>query len=248
MAAIAERVQAVRERLRQLRPEDPPTLMAVSKGQPWDRIAEAMAAGVHLFGENRVQEVRQKWQHRPPEVALHLIGHLQRNKAGWALRLCDGIDSVDSDRLAETLHRLLGDRKDPYPVMVEVNPGREPQKHGLLPEAVRPFLAGQGGGRLRYVGLMAVLPRPRDASAAEAAKIRHLMQETARLWRMCRSEGWPWAPLTELSMGMSGDYEWAVEAGATMVRLGEAIFGPRPPVADGDDPQPSGARTREAQA
>lgn len=241
MSGIADRIAALQARLVALRPERPPRLMAVSKGQPWSAIAEALAAGLTLFGENRVQEVREKWGQRPEGTELHLIGHLQRNKAAWALRLCQAIDSVDSERLVAALERLLTTMATPpggYPVMVEVNPGREPQKTGLWPEAVPPFLAARGEGRLRYVGLMAVLPRPADGSQAEAAKIRRLMQETADLWRMCRSEGWPWAPLPELSMGMSGDYEWAVEAGATMVRLGEAIFGPRP--AGGAD-SPGGA-------
>ncbi|CAB1128479.1 Pyridoxal phosphate homeostasis protein [Candidatus Hydrogenisulfobacillus filiaventi] len=229
MADVAERVAAVRARLRELAGTRAVRLMAVTKTQSRARALEAVAAGVDLLGENRIQEIRAKWGTEPPPVPLHLIGHLQTNKVKYAIEYCQAIDSVDGGGVAAALEaRLARLGRDPLPVMVEVNPGREPQKTGLFPEQVRPLL--ERGGEwphLRFVGLMAVLPRPRDRGTEEARRIRRLMQETGELWRMSRAEGWPWAPLGDLSMGMSGDWEWAVEAGATMIRLGEALFGPR---------------------
>lgn len=225
MAPIAERVAAITERMRAIRPEGGVRLMAASKGQDWEAIQAAMAAGVRLFGENRVQEAQKKWHAIPPGVELRLIGHLQTNKVKYAITIFHGIDTVDSDRLAAAINdRATG----PYPVMVEVNAGREPQKSGLAPDAVRAFLAGGSRyPRLVFSGLLSILPKPRDSSAAEAKRIRGLMQETAELWRMCRSDQWPWAPLQDLSMGMTQDFEWALEAGATVIRIGEGIFGVR---------------------
>ncbi|MBX5467609.1 MAG: YggS family pyridoxal phosphate-dependent enzyme [Firmicutes bacterium] len=224
LALIQDRVAAILERLRALRPDGGVRLMVAAKGQSREAVEAALAAGAHLVGENRVQEARAKWSEKPHQE-LHLIGHLQTNKARAAVELFDAIDSVDSDRIAQALDQRLA---RPLPVMVEVNAGREAAKTGLWPEAVAPFLAGAGRYlHLQFVGLMAMLPAPRDQSLAEAERIRRLMQETAELWRTCRAEGWPWAPLAELSMGMSSDWEWAVEAGATMIRIGTGIFGPR---------------------
>lgn len=225
MATIAEQVYAIEERIRAIRPDGGVRLMAASKGRDWEQIEAAMAAGVRLFGENRVQEARAKWRAIPPGIELHLIGHLQTNKVKYAIELFQGIDSVDSDRLAAGVNARLA---SPYPVMVEVNAGREAQKAGLSPDEVRPFLAeGSRYPNLVFSGILSILPKPRDSSAAEAKRIRGLMQETAELWRMCRSDQWPWAPLHDLSMGMTHDYEWALEAGATVIRVGEGIFGLR---------------------
>lgn len=224
--AIKENVGRIRQRLKTLRPDGDVRLMAVTKNRTREEALEAVAAGVDLLGENRVQEARNKWLQGCP-AELHLIGHLQTNKVKYAMDVFDVIESVDSPRVAEALSRRLN---RVLPVMAEVNAGREASKTGLFPEALEAFLANaQAWPHLRFVGLLVLLPQPLDASRAEQERIRRLMQEMVKLWRMCRQEGFPWAPLTELSMGMSADWEWAVDLGATIIRLGTAIFGPRPP-------------------
>ncbi len=222
---IRERVAEIRQRIHELADGRRVKLMAVTKFHTREEAEWAIAAGVDLIGENRVQEALQKWKASPPAVPLHDIGHLQTNKVKYAIELFDSIDSVDSDRLVDLLDRTAS---RPFNVMLEVNVGSEESKYGLAPEAVRPYI--ELAGRLHHVrirGLMTVLPARRENSVEEERRIRRHMQEMVDLWRMCRSEGWSWAPLEELSMGMSGDWEWAVEAGATLIRVGTGIFGPR---------------------
>lgn len=225
MSEVGERIAEIRYRIERARPGRQCQLMAVTKGQGGERIDQAIAAGVHLFGENRVQEAGAKWPRGTGAVKLHMIGHLQKNKINSAIPLFIAIDSIDSEGLAEALNARLTRRLS---VMLQVNVGQEPSKFGVSSDAVRPFLAqAQKWSWLKFDGILAVLPQARDSSAAEGKRIRRLMQETSELWRSCQIDQWPWAPLPELSMGMSGDFEWAVEAGATIVRIGQGIFGPR---------------------
>ena len=190
-------------------------LIGVSKTVEVERIRRAIEAGVPALGENRVQEAKGKVTALGHPVPWHLIGHLQTNKARAALELFDVIHSVDRIDLARELDRrarAAGRRVD---ALLQVNVGEEPSKGGWAPEAVETAveaLAALGGLRLR--GLMAIPP------AVERA-------EDARGWfralrKLAERHGLP-----ELSMGMSGDFEVAVEEGATMVRVGTAIFGPR---------------------
>ncbi|MDA8194795.1 MAG: YggS family pyridoxal phosphate-dependent enzyme [Thermaerobacter sp.] len=223
-SAITDNVRSAQERLRALRPDGGVRIMAVTKNRTRAEALAAVAAGITLLGENRVQEAREKWAGDCP-VELHLIGHLQTNKVKYAIDLFNAIQSVDSERVAQALDRRLN---RPFPIMVEVNAGQEPTKTGMDPSDLLPFVeqAGQWPN-LQLVGLLVLLPQSADQSRRELQRIRKLMQEMVKLWRMCRMEGYPWAPLPDLSMGMSGDWQWAVEAGATLVRLGTAIFGPR---------------------
>ncbi|NMP21631.1 YggS family pyridoxal phosphate-dependent enzyme [Sulfobacillus harzensis] len=222
---IAERVAEIKEKLRELAPDRRVSLMAVTKYRTREEALAAVAAGVDILGENRIQEAVQKWGDEKPSVALHMIGHVQTNKVKYGINLFDSFDSVDSDRLAEMLnHRASGLVR----VMIEVNVGRETSKSGLMPEETLPFLASfERWPKLQVTGLMTVLPARQENSVEESRRIRRHMQEMVDLWRMCRSEGFPWAPMTELSMGMTGDWEWAVEAGSTIIRLGTFLFGPR---------------------
>ncbi len=179
-----------------------------------------MLAGIDTFGENRVQEAE-------PKVAAlagarwELVGHLQSNKAARAMALFDAIHSVDSLALAERLSRLAGDRATPYPVYLQVNVDADPAKAGFAPDEVTtlaPRLAALPGLDLR--GLMTVGQQVADADAARPTfrALRELGQRLAdSVPRMGR----------ELSMGMSDDFEVAVEEGATVVRLGRALFGER---------------------
>ena len=190
-------------------------LVAVSKQQPAARIDAALAAGHRVFGENRVAEAEAHWQARRqayPDLCLRFIGHLQSNKAALAVALCDVIESVDRDKLALSLAKEMAQQKRPLPCLVQVNTGEEAQKSGVAPQDAVAFVArcrNQHG--LNIVGLMCIPPLHEEA-AMHFALLAKLAGE---------------AGVTELSMGMSGDYIEAVKFGATSVRLGTAIFGAR---------------------
>jgi pyridoxal phosphate enzyme (YggS family) len=191
------------------------TLVAVSKTMPADRVAEAVAAGQRVFGENRVQEAEAKWpalRRDRPGLTLHLIGALQTNKAAKALEIFDVIETVDRPRLAEALARDMeksGLRRECY---VQVNTGAESQKAGVMPEAADAFIRHcLDGLALPVTGLMCIPPVDEEPSLHFA-----LLREIAR------RHG-----LANLSMGMSADYPVAIAFGATHVRVGTAIFGHR---------------------
>jgi pyridoxal phosphate enzyme (YggS family) len=197
-------------------------LIAVSKGHAAPKIREAYAAGQRDFGESYVQELQQKAAELAdlPDVCWHLIGHLQRNKARHAVKTCHVIHSVDSTSLAHELaHRLRGSGAQPLRVLVEVNVGREPQKHGVLSEGLEELLRTvEQHPELHLVGLMTIPPNTERA------------EESLPYFQMLRDlrdqhGGTPRLP--ELSMGMSSDFEQAIRAGATLVRVGTAIFGQR---------------------
>ena len=188
-------------------------LIAVSKTMDAERVRLAIEAGVAALGENRVQEAKEKIERLGHPVPWHLIGSLQTNKARDAARLFDWIHSVDRLELARELSRRAGDRV--LDVLLQVNLGDEPQKGGVAPAAVkrlREAVAGLPGLRVR--GLMAIPP------AAENPE--HTRPYFRRLRELRDALG-----LEHCSMGMSADYEVAIEEGATMVRVGTAIFGPR---------------------
>lgn len=225
---IRAALAAVRERMadaarRAGRREDAVLLVAVSKTVPVDRVRAAIAAGVPALGENRVQEAREKIAALGRPVPWHLVGHLQTNKARDAAELFDVVQSVDRLPLAEALSRraqAVGRRLD---ALVQVNLGEEPQKGGIPPAGLRPALeamAGLPGLRLR--GLMAIPPLPEDPEDS-----RPHYRELRKLLDAAR--GWGLGPdFVELSMGMSGDFEVGIEEGATIVRVGTAVFGARP--------------------
>jgi hypothetical protein len=217
---IATKIQAVRERIlracdRAGRDAADVRLVGVSKGQPATAIEAAIRAGLGDLGENRVQEAAAK---RPliagaDRVCWHLVGHLQRNKVREALRLFDMIESVDSLRLAEELSRRAS---APVPILLEVNVAGETAKSGFAPSEVAAAVALVSNlSHLDPRGLMTVAPAVADAEA-----VRPVFRE---LRRLAAAEG-----LGELSMGMTADFEVAVEEGATIVRIGRAIFGERP--------------------
>ena len=186
------------------------TLVAVSKGVPLEGVQAAMAAGQRVFGENRVQEWLPKQEAmRGSGAVFHLIGHLQRNKAKAAVAF-DMIESVDSVRIATALHRHL-DRR--MPVLLEVNASGETSKGGVAPADIPAAVAAiRMLPQLRVEGLMTVAPMTPDAET-----LRSLFQ---RMEALRREHG-----LESLSMGMTNDFPVAVEEGATLVRIGRAIFG-----------------------
>lgn len=192
------------------------TLIAVSKTQPIERIRAALAAGHKVFGENRVQEAQSRWptlRAEFPGIELHMIGHLQTNKAAEVVALFDVVQTVDRPKLARLLAQEMTDQSRRLKCFVEVNTGEEPQKGGVAPLDAEALLRQcQSEFGLDVRGLMCIPP------AAEPAA-----PHFALLADMAKRFG-----LRALSMGMSGDYEAAVRLGATHVRVGTAIFGVRP--------------------
>jgi pyridoxal phosphate enzyme (YggS family) len=217
---IAERLAEVRARIAaaaRAAARDPETvaLVAVSKTMPGTAIAEALAAGQRLFGENRVQEAKAKYpalRERAPDLRLHLIGHLQTNKAEEAVAVADLIETVDRLKLAEALAKAMAKLGRRVPVYVQVNTGEEPQKGGVAPVEADALVTRCRTVGLEVRGLMCIPP-------LEDEPAPHF----ALLADMARRLG-----LAELSMGMSGDFETAIRLGATHVRVGTAIFGARP--------------------
>ena len=220
LAAVQERIAAAARRAG--RREDAVLLVAVSKTVDAERVRAAIAAGVPALGENRVQEAREKIAVLGRPRPWHLIGHLQTNKVKDALESFDLIHSVDRVPLAEALSRRAAEAGRRMDVLVQVNVGEEPQKGGLRADELREALetmAGLPGLRLR--GLMTIPPLPREPEDSRPyyKEMRKLLEDARR---------WGHGPdLAELSMGMSGDFEVGVEEGATIVRVGTAIFGSR---------------------
>lgn len=189
-------------------------LIAVSKVQPPDRVLAVLDQGQRLFGENYVQEAAAKWpawRDQFPGVAVHMIGPLQTNKAKQAVALFEAIHTLDRPSLAVKLAALAQARGASPELFVQVNTGAEPQKAGVLPEALDDFVAEARRLDLPVVGLMCIPPEAEDPAPHFAA-----------LAGMAARNG-----LSGLSMGMSSDFEAAIAAGATHVRVGSAIFGAR---------------------
>ncbi|MEK7701891.1 MAG: YggS family pyridoxal phosphate-dependent enzyme [candidate division NC10 bacterium] len=222
MHEIRANLERVRERIaraaeRAGRRAEDVLLVGVSKTVEVGRIREAVAGGLPALGENRVQQARPKIAEIGRPVPWHLVGQLQTNKAKDAVELFDVIHSVDRPELARELDKRARQRGRPVEALVQVNLAGEGQKGGVVPEGLGELLDSVAGfDHVRVRGLMAIPPEAPDP-------------EATRVWfRTLRKLG-ERHRLAELSMGMSGDFEVAIEEGATMVRVGTAIFGPRPP-------------------
>jgi pyridoxal phosphate enzyme (YggS family) len=220
LADISGRIAAAAQRANR----DPASvrLVAVSKTHPAGAVAAAAAAGQHVFGESRVQESRDKIPACPAGLEWHFIGHLQKNKVRQALPLFSFFHSVDSTALAEAINRIAGETGKPVDGLLEVNVSGEESKYGFTPDQLRAELPALAKlPHLRIRGMMTMAPysdNPEDARPVFRT-LRELRDE------LQSTHGYP---LPELSMGMSGDFEPAVEEGATLVRVGSSIFGARP--------------------
>ena len=217
---MAERVAAVRGRIAEVARSvgrDPAsvTLTAVSKTQPPEAIAEILATGQRVFGENRVQEAEGRWTDRRPSVPdleLRLIGPLQSNKAADAVAFFDVIETLDREKLARALAEQIQHQGRAPRMLVQVNTGAEPQKAGILPREADAFIAlARDTYDLNVEGLMAIPPAD-DAPGLHFALLAKIAERNG---------------LGVLSMGMSGDFETAIRFGATHVRVGTALFGER---------------------
>jgi pyridoxal phosphate enzyme (YggS family) len=191
---------------------DEVTLVAVSKQQPWEKVAAILAAGQTVFGENRVQEAQERWEGRREGLELRLIGPLQTNKARDALALFDVIETLDRERLAKVLADEIQKAGAGPRLYVQVNTGEEPQKAGVIPTEADAFIAAcRSSYGLEIEGLMCIPPEDQPPGPHFAL----LSQIAAR------------NGLTKLSMGMSADFQTAIQFGATSVRVGSALFGSR---------------------
>jgi pyridoxal phosphate enzyme (YggS family) len=198
------------------------TLLAVSKGQPPEVVRAAADLGLTLFGENKVQEAKAKIPLCPGRLRWHLVGHLQSNKARDAVHWFEMIQSLDSLALAAELQKQAEKAAKTVPVLLEVNVAGEATKFGYRPEQLLAELRELNAfPRLEIQGLMTLAPWTPDPD-----KVRPVFRRLRELKAECEQR--LGAPLAHLSMGMSGDFEVAIEEGATLVRIGTALFGPRP--------------------
>ncbi len=224
--SIAENLAALQQRMDQAcdragRDPQSVTLVAVSKGHSVAAIREAHDAGLTVFGENKVQELKLKVGQCPPDIRWHFIGHLQTNKCREATFNSRFIQGVDSLRVAEALQLACEKLARTLPILLEVNVSGEATKYGFRPEEVLDLLMTLNDlDRLEIHGFMTMAPWTKEVEKTRPyfRQLKELQQE---------AEDRLGAPLPELSMGMSGDFEIAIEEGATLVRLGTALFGPR---------------------
>ena len=215
----------IKENVRQLLAELPPgvELVAAAKQQPPERVLVAIEAGIKIIGENYVQEAAAAFQVIGRRAQWSFIGHLQKNKVKKAVEIFDLIETVDSLELAEEINKRAAAAGRVMPVLIEVNSGREPQKFGVLPEKVEELARAIAGlSHLKLRGLMTMGPFEGDPEEA-----RPYFRLTRQLFEQLKRLSLPGTEINILSMGMTNSYRVAIEEGATRVRLGTRIFGPR---------------------
>ena len=225
--SLAENLDSIRQRIaiacaRAGRDPASVTLMAVSKGMPPELVREAAELGLNLFGESKVQEARAKIPLCPGRLRWQMIGHLQSNKCRDAVQMFEMIQSVDSLELAWEINKCADRQAKTMPVLLEVNLAGESTKFGYKPEGVLADLEAINAlPRLEVHGLMTIAPW-----SADAEKVRPRFRQLRELKERCEER--LGAPLPQLSMGMSGDFDVAIEEGATLIRVGTSLFGTRP--------------------
>ena len=199
------------------------TLIAVSKTKPVETLQEAYDLGVRVFGENKVQELTEKYEALPEDIHWHMIGHLQRNKVKYIIDKAELIHSVDSIRLAEAIEKEAAKRNITANILIEVNVAREESKFGLMPEEIDEFVDKVSDfEHIRVKGLMTIAPYVENPEENRPifARLRKLSVDIA-------AKNAHNITMSILSMGMTGDYQVAIEEGATLVRVGTGIFGER---------------------
>ena len=196
-------------------------LVAVTKTATIEQIKEAISAGVKIIGENKVQEAKEKYQILTADIEWHLVGHLQTNKVKYAIEIFDCIHSVDSIKLAKEIDRRSLQFGKTTNVLVEVNVSGEETKYGIKPEEVEPFLKEISGfSRIRVRGLMTIAPIAEDKE-----EVRPYFRKLRELSEEIKNKNIKNVKMDYLSMGMTEDFEVAIEEGANMVRIGRGIFG-----------------------
>ena len=196
------------------------TLEAAAKGRPVEAVREARGAGIGIIGENYIQEAEQHYRIIGNWVKWHFIGHLQKNKVNKAVTMFDMIETVDSFNLAAEIDRKCRAINKVMPVLIEVNSGREPQKHGVFPENVISLVGDIAPlSNMKIMGLMTMGP-----AAVDPVDLRSCFAETRALFENLKKLGLPSIRPDYLSMGMSDSYLIAIEEGANLIRLGSKIF------------------------
>ena len=226
---IKERLAKIRTKIKEaaLRADRNPEeirLIAVSKNQDLDKINTLQEEGIVDFGESRVQELRDRYE-KFPDVKWHMIGHLQRNKVKYLARMerCELIHSLDSLRLAKKINKRAGMEDRVMKALVQVNIAKDENKYGLMASEIIDYLHQVADfENLQIKGLMTIVPHVEDAE-----EVRPYFKEMKDLAQRIREEDIASIKMDELSMGMSNDFEVAVEEGATMVRIGSELFGSR---------------------
>lgn len=225
---IAENLHHVQENIRKAcerasRNPEEVTLIAVSKTKPVSMLKEAYDEGVRTFGENKVQEIMEKYDQLPEDIHWHMIGHLQRNKVKYIADKVTMIHSLDSMRLAETIEQEAAKHNRMIPVLIEVNVAMEESKFGISVEEVLPFVQELAKfSHLQVMGLMTIAPYVENPE-----ENRMIFRKLKKLSVDIREKNINNINMSVLSMGMTGDYQVAIEEGATMVRVGTGIFGER---------------------
>lgn len=226
MSAIEENLESVRERITAAKARSPygqdVTLVAVTKFHPLEDMEEALRLGVKEVGENRVQELEDKHNRLAMPVVWNLQGHLQKNKVKKAVAAADLIQSVDSVEIMEEIDKRAGQIGKVQDVLLEFNISGETSKHGLAPESLADAAEKAAAlPHIRVKGLMCMAPMEEDAE-----QTRPIFRKAHEMWETLKTY-FPKGQISVLSMGMTRDFETAIEEGATMVRVGTAIFGER---------------------
>ena len=218
---VEKRIQAACDRAGRKREEV--TLIAVSKTKPVETLQEAYDLGVRIFGENKVQELTAKYEALPKDIHWHMIGHLQTNKVKYIIDKAELIHSVDSLKLAETIEKEAAKHDLIADILVEVNVAEEERKFGMKMEEVIPFVEKVSAfPHVRVRGLMTIAPFVEDPE-----ENRSIFADLHKLYIDIKKKNHDNDTVSVLSMGMTNDYEVAIEEGATMVRVGTGIFGAR---------------------
>ena len=218
---VEKRIQAACDRAGRKREEV--TLIAVSKTKPVETLQEAYDLGVRIFGENKVQELTAKYEALPKDIHWHMIGHLQTNKVKYIIDKAELIHSVDSLKLAETIEKEAAKHDLIADILVEVNVAEEESKFGMKMEEVIPFVEKVSAfPHVRVRGLMTIAPFVEDPE-----ENRSIFADLHKLYIDIKKKNHYNDTVSVLSMGMTNDYEVAIEEGATMVRVGTGIFGAR---------------------
>lgn len=226
---MKERIKRVQERIKEAargcnRAESDIRLVAVSKTMPAETVKEAIEAGMADFGENYIQEARDKFSALSAyPVSWHFIGHLQSNKAKYAVRMFDLIHSVDSLKLAKELDKFANKNDKVQEILIQVNVAREDSKSGVYVEDTIQLI--KDIARLKNVAVKGLMTMPPYFNAPD--RVRPFFAALRQLRDRIKEENIPGISMQELSMGMTGDFEAAIEEGATLVRVGTAIFGER---------------------
>jgi len=225
---IADNLKEVEERIRKAaltagRDPSEVTLIAVSKTKPVPMLMEAYDEGIRVFGENKVQEIMDKYDEMPSDVSWHMIGHLQRNKVKYLIGKVKMIHSVDSLRLAKAIEAEAAKKDAVVPILLEVNVAEEDTKFGLPVNGVLPLVQQISAfPHLSVKGLMTIAPY-----VADPEENRPVFRQLKKLSVDIKEKNIDNIHMNVLSMGMTGDYEVAIQEGATMVRVGAGIFGAR---------------------